>query len=299
MNVQNLLPALLVAFVSLMPCGNASNYATTKDEGVHLKIRMYLQGALLGVKPPSNLMRDDLRAAALIPLQEPYSALDNFSHYGDLGGTEVIENPEVLNVTGPDAIVDWVFVELRHPELQKIILSTRSALLQRDGDVVDLDGVSPLYFPEIEPGSYMVAVRHRNHLGVMAERAYLLGQTPQLVDLTDPKTKFFGNKPMIQIMDIMALFAGDANRDGEVTIEGAENDKDQIFFHVLLSPDNVDANQNYILTGYSESDINLDGQIKYQGPMSDGAYISFDIVFFWRYNCPQVDKDCRLIEELP
>ncbi len=298
MNVQNLLPALLIAFVCQLPCGNASNHPSA-NSGIQLNVKMYLQGALLGVKPPSKLMRDDLRAAGLIPLQEPYSTLDNYSHYGELGGREVIENPELLKVAGSDAIVDWVFVELRHPELQKIILSTRSALLQRDGDVVDVDRVSPLQFPDIEPGNYMVAVRHRNHLGVMSELAYHLNETPQMVDFTDPKAKFHGGKPMIQIESIMALFAGDANRDGEVNAEGADSDKEQIFFQVLLSPDNVDANQNYILTGYSENDINLDGLIMYQGPMSDGAYLSFSIVFLWRYNCPQVDRDCRLVEELP
>ena len=130
---------VLLANLLLMPFGNAAN--PTSYSGVNLKIRMYLQGALLGVKQPETLMRDDLRATGLIPLQEPYASFSNYDHYGELGGQEVIENPEILKVTGTDAIVDWVFVELRHPEFQKIVLSTRSALLQRDGDVVDVDGV--------------------------------------------------------------------------------------------------------------------------------------------------------------
>ncbi|MBK9018045.1 MAG: hypothetical protein IPM82_30600 [Saprospiraceae bacterium] len=296
MKMRTLLTVLL-ANLLLMPFGNAAN--PTSFSGVNLKIRMYLQGALLGVKQPEMLMRDDLRAAGLIPLQEPYASFSNYDHYGELGGQEVIENPEVLKVTGTDAIVDWVFVELRHPEFQKIVLSTRSALLQRDGDVVDVDGVSPLHFGDIEPGSYLVAVRHRNHLGVMATKVFDLEETPLLVDFTDPKTGFFGNHPMVQIMEKMALFAGDVNRDGEVRIKGPDNDKDRIFFTVLLSPENVDANHNFILHGYSNYDVNLDGQVKYQGPTSDGSYIAFDIVFFWRYNCPQVDKDCRLVEQLP
>ncbi len=296
MKMRTLLTVLL-ANLLLMPFGDAAN--PTSYSGVNLKIRMYLQGALLGVKQPETLMRDDLRAAGLIPLQEPYASFSNYDHYGEVGGQEVIENPEVLKVTGPDAIVDWVFVELRHPEFQKIVLSTRAALLQRDGDVVDVDGVSPLHFGDIEPGSYLVAVRHRNHLGVMATKVFDLEETPQLVDFTDPKNGFFGNHPMVQIMEKMALFAGDVNRDGEVRIKGPDNDKDRIFFTVLLSPENVDANHNFILHGYSNFDVNLDGQVKYQGPTSDGSYLAFDIVFFWRYNCPQMDKDCRLVEQLP
>ncbi len=294
--MRTLLTVSLV-FVLLLPISNASN--PPSHSGINLKIRMYLQGAMLGVKQPSTLMRDDLRATGFIPLEEPYSCRDNYSHYGETGGTEVIGNPEVLKVTGQDAIVDWVFVELRHPEFQKIVLATRSALLQRDGDVVDLDGVSPLHFEGIEAGDYLVAVRHRNHLGVMSTQVFPLAEIPVVVDFTDPKMKIYGNHPLIQIMDKMALFGGDANHDGEVRIEGPENDKDRIFFHVLRSPENVDANYNFILHGYDDSDVNLDGLVKYQGPTSDGSYVAFDIVFFWRYNCPQVDKDCRLVEQMP
>ena len=286
-----------MALLFLVPFGNAVN--PPSGSGVNVKIKMYLQGAMLGVKQPNTLMRDDLRAAGLIPVDEPYSNRSNYSHYGEQGGSEVIVDIAVLKVTGQDAIVDWVFVELRHPEFQKIVLATRSALLQRDGDVVDLDGVSPLHFEGIEAGSYLVAVRHRNHLGVMSTQVFPLAETPVLVDFTSPETPIYGNHPTIQIMDKMALFAGDANRDGEVRIEGPENDKDRIYFFALLKPENVNNNINYIVRGYEDYDINLDGMVKYQGPTSDGSYIAFDIVFFWHYNCPQVDKDCRLVEQMP
>lgn len=296
--MRTLLIVVPLALLSFLPFSVLANAPST-PKGVNLHVRMFLQGALLGVKQPAGLMRDDLRVAGLIPSQEPYSALSNYSHYGEKGGSEVIASEEVLKVTGPDAIVDWVFIELRHPEVQKIVLATRSALLQRDGDVVDVDGVSAVHFEAIEPGSYLVVVRHRNHLGVMAATAFDLAKKPVLVDFSQPKGKFLGNHPMIQIADKMALFAGDVNRDGEVNLEGAESDKDHLFFHVMLNGENVDGNKNFILKGYSNYDVNMDGEVKYQGPNSDGSYLSFDIVFFWRYNCPQVDKDCRLVEQLP
>ncbi len=296
MYLRTLLSVFLAYFL-LSPSGNAAN--PTCSAGVNINIRMYLQGAILGVKQPNPLMRDDLRVAGLIPVDEPYSGRSNYSHYGEQGGTEVIVDTEVLKVTGQDAIVDWVFVELRHPEFQKIVLSTRSVLLQRDGDVVDLDGVSPVHFEGIEAGNYLVAVRHRNHLGVMCTQIFPLSEKPILVDFTNPKTPIYGQNPMIRILDIMALFAGDTNQDGEVRIEGPENDKDRIYFFTLLSPENVNNNRNFIVYGYNDCDINLDGMVKYQGPTSDGSYIAFDIVFFWHYNCPQVDKNCRLVEQIP
>jgi hypothetical protein len=165
--------------------------------------------------------------------------------------------------------------------------------------VVDVDGSSPLLFMGLDSGSYLVAVRHRNHLGVMSGLAYNLNDAPQLVDFTDPKGKFNGTKPMLQIMNKMALFAGDANQDGVVNIKGQKNDKDKIFFDILYSPDNVDANYTHIVPGYNNCDVNMDGEVRYQGPKSDGGYLAFDIVFLWEYSCPNVDKDCRLVEELP
>ena len=58
----------------------------------------------------------------------------------------------VTAVTGSDAIVDWVFVELRNASGNTVV-DSRAALLQRDGDVVDVDGVSPLRFTQVDPGS--------------------------------------------------------------------------------------------------------------------------------------------------
>ena len=56
-------------------------------------------------------MRDDLRAQGLIPLNEPYTSLSNFQHKGS-GGKEITTS-QMLSVSGSNAIVDWVFVEVR------------------------------------------------------------------------------------------------------------------------------------------------------------------------------------------
>ena len=130
--------------------------------------KVYLQGALFGVtfsNPPANtvvdsLMRDELRTKNLIPLTSPYGFWNPTLPANTIA-------PAVLTVSGPDAIVDWVFVELRSAADPTVIVSSRSALLQRDGDIVELDGTSPIQVRAVTSESYFVAVRHRNHLAVM------------------------------------------------------------------------------------------------------------------------------------
>jgi hypothetical protein len=96
-----------------------------------------------------------------IPITEPYShcTLQQHLHSRWGGGGETIANPAaVFGVTGNDAIVDWVFVELRDRNNMSNVVVTRSALLQRDGDVVDVDGVSPLCFTG--PGRFALLYHH-------------------------------------------------------------------------------------------------------------------------------------------
>ncbi len=75
----------------------------------------------------------------------------------------------LLNTSGADAPVDWVLVELRDKTNPKTRLASKAALLQRDGDVVDAATASnTLVFTDAPAGSYYVALRHRNHLGMMS-----------------------------------------------------------------------------------------------------------------------------------
>lgn len=120
---------------------------------VSLSPKVFLQGSLSG-----TLMDDDLRVANLIPMAEPYGTGNNENFSASL-----------LTTTGNDAIVDWVLVELRDPITSTMVLASRAALLQRDGDVVDVDGISPLKIIGISAGMYHVAIKHRNHLSIMTD----------------------------------------------------------------------------------------------------------------------------------
>ncbi|MEM1328007.1 MAG: PPC domain-containing protein [Bacteroidota bacterium] len=122
-----------------------------------LRTKVALQGPF---DPSTNLMNDEFRDR--LSTTEPFTGL-GFQHVG--GGGETI-NPMILTTTGNDAIVDWVFVELRDSGNPNFVLATRSALLQRDGDVVEVDGFSPLEFPEVRD-NYYIGIKTRSNLGVM------------------------------------------------------------------------------------------------------------------------------------
>src|SRR5690606_13357348 len=164
------------------------------------KIRAYLEGALMNnnnavSSDGKHLMRDDLRNnpfthTNLIPPVDPYShpcleydITEQFQHRGCGNDNEnqVIPFPDsVFSVTGDNAIVDWVYVEIRSKQDSAFVLGTRSALLQRDGDIVDLDGRSALRFEGFMVDSAYVVVRHRNHLGMMSKKR----NVREIIDLT-------------------------------------------------------------------------------------------------------------------
>ncbi|WP_367392859.1 DNRLRE domain-containing protein [Lewinella sp. LCG006] len=239
---------------------------------VKLNLRVRLQGALLGNE--TGLMRDDLRIRGFLPVTEPYTALGSFTHV--VGGGETVTDPmTVFADYGNNSIVDWVFVELRSAVDPATVLETRSGLVQRDGDVVDVDGVSPLCFTQSVEGEYYVAVRHRNHLGAMTAVAIPMIATGTLVDFTDTNLNLWNNQPIFNnreqkvINGEYALWAGNTLSDDRVVFAGQSNDKDPIFNRIDSAPGNFFKIQTYILPGYNLTDVNLDGDTIFAGQRND------------------------------
>lgn len=234
------------------------------------------------------LMDDPLRAAGLIPLNQPYGG----SEYPDFNytGTETTTNL-VLNTTNHNAIVDWVLLEIRDSLNPVTILARRAALLQRDGDIVDVDGSSPLFFTSIAEGNYYVAVRHRNHLGVMTQNAVALSLSGPNIDFTLATTPNYqlsgvlgsphaqrdrsGNK-----RSLWPGNTGSASNTGDVVIyQGPSSDVDETYFRVLLDGNNIMFLPNYIVpTRYERTDANMDGMIIYQGSNSDPDMAFFTVL---------------------
>lgn len=111
---------------------------------LEVESKIMLQGAYNGTDMSTAL-------STSLPTAQPY--------------TEVYDGTETVAAIPSNDIVDWVLVELRYPE--NVVLASRAAFLRKDGMVVDLDGISPVAFEGVKRLEYYVAVRHRNHLGVM------------------------------------------------------------------------------------------------------------------------------------
>ncbi len=233
------------------------------NTGMRVAVKLMLEGAY-----DQNIgsMRDDLRSAGLIPTLEPYSD-PGFQHVG--GGGEMMQTG-VRSFTGNNAIVDWVFLELRAAGSPGTVVATRSALLQRDGDVVAEDGISPIAF-SAAPGNYHIAVRHRNHLGCMTSNTLLLSTALTTLDLTDPGTPTYGTNARKNMNGLSALWMGNVIADNMVMYTGELNDRDPILF---LIGGTVATNS---VSGYHSEDTNLDGVIRYTGEDNDRDPILFNI----------------------
>lgn len=221
-----------------------------------VRVRMNLQGPW---ENATAQMKDDLRATSLLPATEPYQGM-GFTLVGS-GGETVPAS--LLTVTGKNAIVDWVLVELRNKNNPSQILATKSALLQRDGDVIGIDGYTRLLF-SVAADNYFVAVRHRNHLGAMTSAAKVLGNTEAGVDFTLATEATYGTEARCTLANgKRALWSGNVVTDGVLLYTGQSNDRDPILEGVGgIVPTNT-------VSAYSRRDVNLDGLIMYTGQGND------------------------------
>ncbi|WP_273213982.1 beta strand repeat-containing protein [Runella zeae] len=239
--------------------------------------KVYLQGSLFGVFS-GNLMRDDLRVKNLIPRKSPYVA------WNPITAADTITSNTVLTVSGQDAIVDWVFVELRDANDSTLVVDSRSGLVQRDGDIVEVDGVSPITFNTIVPANYFVSVRHRNHLGVMSQTALPLTQVVSTIDFRSAVTPTYvlTNSPIhqsqVDVVQGKALWAGNSLYDDQVIYQGTDNDVNVIYQQVIASTSNPFLLPFFILSGYYTGDVNMDGEVIFQGTTNDVEYIYQNVI---------------------
>lgn len=234
--------------------------ASSLPAPVGCSAQLRVRAALGGVSWSGALMNDQLRSGGLVPANEPFTSL-GYAYVGTAAGQSIA--PGLLSVTGNDAIVDWVLLELRNAGNPGTVSHSRPALLQRDGDVVGLNGQAIHTLP-FTSGTHHIALRHRNHLGVMTATPRTLNATETMVDFTLSSTATYGTNARVNVNGIMAMPSGDTNGSGSVSYTGAGNDRDVVLLAIGGS-----VPTNTLNNVYDRRDVNLDGKVMYTGTGND------------------------------
>lgn len=225
---------------------------------VRVRLKAVLEGPYVA---GTGMMSTALNDSAFVPLTEPYTAI-GYVHTGSGGGETSIQ--DVLDVGGVNEVVDWVVVELRNKNNASAVLASRSALLRRNGTIVDADGTSAVTFTGLTADQYYVAVRHRNHLGIMTATAQPLSADASWMDLSDGSIPLLGGDAATKdIGGVRCLWAGDVNRNNVLRYTGTQNDRDPILVGIGGTVPTAAVN------GYKPGDVNMDGQVKYTGMNND------------------------------
>jgi hypothetical protein len=239
----------------------------TVSNSLLVNAKVLLQGPYV---TGNSLMHDSLRVWNYIPLTEPYSSTPyNYVHKAYGGGETVSSNAVFNQAADADDIVDWVVVELRSNPYTAI--ATKTGLVQRDGNIVDLDGTSNLSIQGLADGNYYVGIKHRNHLPVRSDATVALSNTASaLVDFTVLSTAYDSSgiiKPTTPLKLLAGttygLWSGDANFNRIISYNGASNDK-----NVVLSTVGITTPNNSI-AGYNRADVNMNRVTTYNGASND------------------------------
>jgi hypothetical protein len=251
-------------------------------------------------------MRDNLRVNPFtgqnfIPVQDPYEVPTAYTNvttkYTKVAPQathpefkQVTDSATVFGVAGDNAIVDWVFVELRDKTNNTNVLATRAGLIQRDGDIVDVDGVSCLSFPAVPIDSYYVAIRHRSHLGTMTKFPQSAPTMQTLVDFTVPTTPLYDNgvvsgfnfTGLSQKSNVVgtyrAMWFGDWSADGKVKYDNPNDDQSVLLTEVRRYPGNTTRATNYDFAyGYFQGDYDMNGKAKFDNPNDDLSFLKLQV----------------------
>lgn len=242
---------------------------------IRLSLRVLLQGVY---SSSTGLMADDLRRLGYLPKQQPYGSLSSsfgytnssnaVSPFGHIGQETLSDT--LYAVTGNEAVVDWILIELREATNPEKRIMTHASVLRRNGQVVDgKTGSKEIVIHDVKPGNYYVAIDHRNHLGVMTASPIALSAITTLIDFTTPKTATYGKHAQLASTSVAMLWAGDVNNSNTLITNGPGSDLNVVLGSLLISPANIGVNTSYLMPGYFSTDINLDGVTIYAGPKND------------------------------
>lgn len=228
---------------------NYSGNKTISAPSVASNIQLMAKVLLSNADPSNGLMPNNLTSINNFPLTDPYSVAGAFNNaFTHVNNTTVATTTNaVVNTTGNNSIIDWLFLELRTGTTNATtVAQSKAALLQSDGDIVAMDGISPVSFT-LPSGNYFIAVKHKNHLGFRTTNSFVLSSSPNLINFTNNSVPLYGSTPIVSISSqYYTMLGGDANSD-----------------HSIDAFDTIEWEQQNGLFDdyYLNSDYNLDGSV--------------------------------------
>lgn len=235
--------------------------ATLPECPLVVSVKAFLQGAYdatLGRhKDVSSSWASILNANAL---SQPY----NTAAFGNYAGTESVSNGFFTSTGATTDIIDWVLLELKNSS--SILIASRAAFIREDGEIVDLDGISPVKFDGASPGNYYITLRHRNHLGISTENLISIDSRALGVTLGGSHTFNFSNAADADIYGTSTAYqingstnlviGGNVNSNNHIRYQGPGNDRGPILAYVGVST-------NIVYNVYTPHDVDMDGIVDY------------------------------------
>jgi len=226
----------------------------TDDESdqnnVLLAVSCFLEGAFNGTTMNNDLGTGGATSIlANYALNQPYNTAP-----WNYAGSESITEQFLIDNTD---IVDWILIELRDANDPSIIVTQLAALLRADGTIIDHLGEATAIITAA-PGSYIVAIRHRNHGDVRSLSAIDLSVTNGSFDIRTSNANVLGSTNLKQVGPAYVMYSGDA--DGNNDINAVDNNS---YWRLNSGTTNT----------YNLSDFDMNGDVN-----------SIDINLHWRIN---------------
>ena len=221
--------------------------------GIVVDLKAFLAGAY---NSTNHNMDKDLNTAGLIPLSDPYSL-----------------STTVTAV--PSGAVDWIKIELRDKNDNTSVLYSFARFINQSGQIIE-ENDDNLTLTGVPMDSYYIAIRHRNHFGVMSASTVNLASAPTVNFTTAQATAYqdgsISTNDAMKAVEgsVFGLWDGDANDDGQVQYASGAN-SDQV---TVLNAVGSTTPGNIVSNTYTKNDVNLDGDVQYaSGANSDQVSI--------------------------